>query len=194
MGNYAGIVVTRLVQAGSRVAQPMPNLEKPIHYLDVFATPLVDKARKPDDFQPRVCITKAFMKWEISLLNRQAIQNFALALACEEKHVVNCIPHIKDMETRKEKRSKEREAPNQTSKMKSYKDYSWLVMTMEGALKSLKVKKLDKYLDNHRLSKQGKKDDKINPIMCNVLRENQNIIALKSQLKSVMRIVIVMKI
>ena len=47
-------------------------------------------------------------------------------------------------------------------------------------MKSLKVKELDKYLDNHRLSKQGKKDDKIKAIMCNVLRENQNIITKKS--------------
>ena len=55
----------------------------------MFVTPLVDKARKPDNFQPRVCITKAFKDGEISLENRQAIQNFALALACEEKHAVN---------------------------------------------------------------------------------------------------------
>ena len=144
----------------SRIPQPMPDLENPMHYLDVFATPLVDtegKARNPDDFQPRVCITKAFKEGEVSLENRQAIQNFALALACEEKHVVNCIQHIKDMEIRKEKSSREREAVNQTSKMKLYKDYNWLGMTMEGTLKSLKVKELDKYLDHHRLSKKARR-------------------------------------
>ena len=144
----------------SRISQPMPDLENPMHYLDVFATPLVDtegKARKPDDFQPRVCITKAFKEGEISLENRQAIQTFALALACEEKHVVNCIQHIKDMEIRKEKRSREREAVNQTSKMKLYKGYNWLGMTKEGTLKSLKVKELDKYLDHHRLSKKARR-------------------------------------
>ena len=73
---------------------------------------------------------------------------------------------------------KRREAANQTSKMKSYKDYSWLGMTMEGALKSLKVKELEKYLDNHR--QKGKKDDKVKAIMRIVLRENQNIITNKS--------------
>ena len=70
----------------------MPDLENPMHYLDVFATPLVDtegKARKPYDFQPRVCISKAFKEGEISLENRQVIQNFTPALACEEKHVNN---------------------------------------------------------------------------------------------------------
>ena len=136
-----------------------------MHYLpiDVFTTPLVDtdgKARKLDDFQPRVCITKAFKEGEISLEKRQAIQNSAFALACEEKHVVNCIQHIKDMEIRQEKRSRERKAANQTSKMKSYKDYSWLGMTMEGTLKSLKVKQPDKYLDNHRLSKNARRKTK----------------------------------
>ena len=49
---------------------------------------------------------------------------------------------------------------------------------MEGALKSLKVKELDKYLDNHR--QKGKKDDKVIAIMRNVLRENQNIITERS--------------
>ena len=90
----------------------MLELENSIHYFDVFVTPLVDKARKPDNFQPRVCITKAFKDGEISLENRQAIQNFALALACEEKHAVNYIQHIKDIEIGKEKRSREREAAN----------------------------------------------------------------------------------
>ena len=134
----------------------MPDLENPIHYLDVLETPLVateGNARKPDDFQPRVRITKTFKEREIFLENRQAIQNFALALACEKKHVVNSIQHIKDMEIRKEKRSREREAADQTSKMKSYKDYNWLGMTMGGTLKSFKVKELDKYLGNHRLLK-----------------------------------------
>ena len=102
----------------------MLELENSIHYFDVFVTPLVDKARKPDDFQPRVCITKAFKDGEISLGDRQAIENFSLTLACEEKHVVNCIQRMKDMEIGKEKRSREREAANQTSRMKSYKGHS----------------------------------------------------------------------
>ena len=86
-----------------------------MHYFDVFVTPLVDKAREPDDFQPRVYITKAFKDEEISLENKQAIQNFVLALGCEEKHAVNCIQHIKDTEIGKEKRSREREAANRIS-------------------------------------------------------------------------------
>ena len=102
----------------------MLELENSIHYFDVFVTSLVDKARKPDNFQSRVCITKAFKDREISLENRQAFQNFALALACEEKHALNYIQHIKDMEIGKEKRSREREAANQTSKMKSYKGHN----------------------------------------------------------------------
>ena len=48
------------------------------------------------------------------------------------------------------------------------------------ALKSLKVKELDKYLHNHRSSRKGKKDDKIKAIMCNILWENQNVITKKS--------------
>ena len=50
---------------------------------------------------------------------------FSLALACEEKHAVNYIHlHIKDMEIGKEKRSREREAANQTSQIKSYKGHN----------------------------------------------------------------------
>ena len=48
----------------------MLELENSIHYFDdVFVTPFVDKARKPDNFQPRVCITKAFKDGETSLEN-----------------------------------------------------------------------------------------------------------------------------
>ena len=51
---------------------------------------------------------------------------------------------------------------------------------MEATLKSLKVKELDKYFDHHRLSKKGKKDDKIKAVMCSISRENENNITKKS--------------
>ena len=89
----------------------MLELENSIYYFDVFVTPIIRQGNQ-DDFQPRICITKAFKDGEIFLENRQAIQNFAFALACEEKHTVNYIQHIKDIEIGKEERSREREAAN----------------------------------------------------------------------------------
>ena len=93
---------------------------------------------------------------------------------------MNCIQRIKDIEIRKERRSQERKAVNQTSQMKSYKDHDWLGITMEETLKSLKVNELDKYWDHRSLSKKGKKDDKITAFPCKVLRENKSIIIKKS--------------
>ena len=53
--------------------------------------------------------------FQISLENRQAIQNFALALACEEKHFVNCIQHIKDYGDKKAEEVK-RKGSSQSNK------------------------------------------------------------------------------
>ena len=63
-----------------------------------------------DTWQPCPCQ----LGFQISLENRQAIQNFALALACEEKPFVNYIQHIKDMEI--ESRRGEEKGSSQSNK------------------------------------------------------------------------------
>ena len=54
----------------SRIPQPVPDSAKPIHYLDVFRTSVLDKKgeeRLADDWQPRVYISKAFNEGLITL-------------------------------------------------------------------------------------------------------------------------------
>ena len=53
--------------------QPIPDPKNPMHYPDVFSTPLVDgkgKNRETDNWQPRVQISKAFNEGLISLKNK----------------------------------------------------------------------------------------------------------------------------
>ena len=55
--------------AMQRIPQPIPDPERPCHFMDVFQTPTVDsegKQRQPDDWQPRVNITKQFHSGELS--------------------------------------------------------------------------------------------------------------------------------
>ena len=58
-----------------------------------------------------------------------------MKLACEEI-VITAIEHLRDLEVRKEKRTKERIAARKLSKAKGYHDYDWLDLTMNGKLKN----------------------------------------------------------
>ena len=128
-----------------------------MHYLDVFSTPLVDgkgRNREADDWQPRVQITKAFNEGLVNFDNREGILEVCKELACEEKHIIATLEHIKDIEIRKGKRARERQETRTAQKEKSYADYDWLSLTMKGNLHSLKVYELDKYLSYQGLIKK----------------------------------------
>ena len=138
----------------NRIPQPIPDPKNPMHYLDVFSTPLVDgkgRIREADDWQPRVQITKAFNEGLVFLDNREGISELRKELAREEKHIVATLEHIKDIEMRKEKRARERQETRTSQKEESYADYDWLSLTMKDNLHSLKVYELDKYLSYHGL-------------------------------------------
>ena len=93
-----------------------------------------------------------------------------MKLACEEKYVFTAIEHLRDLEARKDKRTKERIAARKLSKEKGCRDYDWLDLTMNGKLKKITISDLEKYLNYNSLSKKGRKDDKVKTIMCHVLR------------------------
>ena len=79
-----------------------------------------------------------------------------MKLTCEENYVITETENLRDLEVRKEKRTKERIAARKLSKAKGYHDYDWLDLTMNGNLKKLTISDLEKYLDNHSLSRQKK--------------------------------------
>ena len=144
----------------NRIVQPIPDPKNPMHYLDVFSTPLVNgkgRNREADDWQPRVHITSAFNEGLVSLDNREGISELCKELACEEKQIVATLEHIKDIEIRKENRARERQETRTAQKEKSFADYDWLSLTMKGNLHSLKVYGLDKYFSYHGLIKKGRK-------------------------------------
>lgn len=75
---------------------------------------------------------------------------------------------MEEIRTRSRKREQEKR------KEKTYDQYDWLKLAMDGGLKNLKVIELDKYLESNGITKYGKKDDKIKTITCHVIRANAN--------------------
>ena len=51
--------------------------------------------------------------------------------------------------------------------------HDWFDLVMHGKLKGLRVVELDKYLNEHSLSKRGKKEEKMAAIAADVLRKTQ---------------------
>ena len=63
-------------------------------------------------------------------------------------------------------RTKGRECKKRKRKNKQYTEYKWAELITNGKSGDLAVSELDNYLDHHKLSKTGKKVDKIRRIMC----------------------------
>jgi hypothetical protein len=69
-------------------------------------------------------------------------------------------------------RANTREEEQGQRKEKEYNEYDWLNLVLEGKLNTLKVCELDKYIDENRLSKKGKKKDKLSAITADILRKS----------------------
>ena len=88
--------------------QPKPDEDNLGHYLPVFKTPLVDnkgQIREVDDWQPRVHITSLFKEGKISLNDKVAIKETASRLGIDEKLVVSCLEHFRDLSVNKQRRA-----------------------------------------------------------------------------------------
>ena len=81
-----------------------------------------------------------------------------------------CLEHLQELKTMDEVRSRSRKTEREKRKEKTYNQYDWLKLAMDGSLKSLKVAKLNKYLESNGLTKTGKKEDTIKAITCHVIR------------------------
>lgn len=161
----------------SRIPQPMPDCANPGHFLSVFETPLYineesNQPRLPDDWQPRVQISKAFREGKLSLEDQPAaIQTFAEKIGIEKKLVTDCLGHCQELQTLADIRKRERTSKREVAKAKSCDSYDWLSLVLSGKINNLKVHELDKYLENYGLSKKGRKMDKVKAISCHVLRD-----------------------
>lgn len=159
------------------IPQPVPDVNNPGHYMDVFDTPKEDDdgtERKADDWQPRANITKLYSCNELSLKDEHKITEFSDKFCVKKEYVVNYLQHLTNLALTREIRSRERERQRVEKKSKTYEEYDWLGMAMNGKLSSLTISELDKYLDKNELAKKGKKSDKIRAIVADVLRKSSD--------------------
>ena len=146
-------------------SQPVPDKQKPGHFMDVHETPT--SGRTVDDFQPRKCLKDLYENGDISADNRDVIANFCATYNVEEKHVVDYLGHVIDIDIRREIRTTTtKERRRLEEERTSYKDYEWGVLIEENKLKKLRVKQLDLYLKEHGLTTIGLKLDKLKAIRC----------------------------
>ena len=89
----------------------------------------------------------------------------------KREYVVASIEYLTNLQLTKNIRANTREKVQRQRKEKEY-EYDWLNLVLEGKLNTLKKCELDKYIDENKLSKKGKKKDKLNAITADILRKS----------------------
>ena len=70
----------------------------------------------------------------------------------EEKHVIEYLGHLNDINIRKDIRTREAKEKRRLEGELTYKDYLWGTLIENGKVEKLKVKQLDLYLKEHGLT------------------------------------------
>lgn len=149
----------------------MPDRERPMHYMDVFNTPIDDsegKPRQPDDWQPRVNITRKCHSGQLD--NDENITKFSNDFAVKKEYIQSYLVHLKNLHQSKDIRRRDRIQQQKKKKENEYADYNWLDIIVNGSLKTMTISELNKYLQYHNLSMRGKKEDKVKAVTCDVIR------------------------
>ena len=156
-----------------------PNKSKlpGLHYLDVFETPLYKdedgNTRPQDEYQPRTNIRKQFESGSFSLNNQESIDKFCQEYPVDERHTRAYLEHLLHLKHVSKIRKRDREVQKEVHKGKKYSDYNWdKLATSVNSLLKLKVSELNKYLEYHKLSKNGKRADKALQILAHKLQDD----------------------
>jgi len=155
--------------ATERIPRPTPDESAlpEFKYKSFHTSSNVDehgKNRIPDDWQPRSNIKKLFEQGKLSINSSDAITEFSSKFIVEEKLVKNYIEHLSQLQNVNEIRRQERKKENQARALKDVHCYDWKTLVEKGELGTLKVPELNKYIEHNKLSKNGKKIDKIKQI------------------------------
>ena len=105
----------------------------------VRSTPNVDddgQPRQPDDWQPRVNLTRLFRQNEISLDDHDSIKEASVKYAVGKEHVISCLQHLTLLKHTRQIRESERK---KQQKEKQYTEYNWMSHVLNGTLKKLTV-------------------------------------------------------
>ena len=156
-----------------------PNKSKfpGLHYLDVFETPLYKdedgNTRPQDEYQPRTNIRRQFESGSLSLNNQESIDKFCQEYTVDERHNRAYLEHLLHLKHFSKIRKRGREVQKEVQKGKKYSDYNWdKLATSVNSLLKLKVSELNKYLEYHKLSKNGKRTDKALQILAHKLQDD----------------------
>ena len=145
--------------------------------MDVFETPVYKdedgNIRPPDEFQPRTNIRRQFENGSLSLNNQESIGKFCQEYIVDERHTRAYLEHLLYLKRVSEIRKRDREVQKEVQKGKKYSDYNWdKLATSVNSLLKLKVSELDKFLEYHKLSKNGRKGDKTLQILAHKLQDD----------------------
>ena len=152
-----------------RIPQPVPDKQNPVHLMDVYETPTTGRA--PDDYQPRKCLKDLYEQNAISAGNPNTIAAFCATYSVDEKHVIEYLGHLNDINSRKDIRTREAKEKKRLEEELTYKDYQWGILIENGKVEKLKVRQLDLYLKEHGLTTVGIKLDKIKAIRYHYYRQ-----------------------
>ena len=101
-----------------------------------------------------------FKEGKISLNDKDAIKETASRLGIDEKLVVFCLEHLKDLSVNKQWRAFEN-TRNKNEKINAkYDDYDWLSLVVSGKINKLLAMELDKNLQKHKLNTNCKRQTK----------------------------------
>ena len=154
-----------------RIPQPVPDQNNPGHFMDVYQTK--STGRTPDDYLPRKCLKDLYDKHSDSIINdRDTIKSFCTKYNVDEKHVITYVNHLKDIDIRKDIRTRAAEERRKQEAGRTYKDFQWNTLIEGGKVEKLRVRELDLYLNKHSLTTVGRKLDKVKAIRCHYYRHN----------------------
>ena len=127
----------------------------------------------PDDYPPRKCLKDLHEEHSVSVINDgDTIKSFCSKYNVDEKLVITYINRIKDINIRKDIKTREAEERKRQEAERTYKDFKWDGILIEsGKIEKLKVKELDFYLKEHGLTTFGRKlNDKVKAFRCHYYR------------------------
>ncbi|PFX29121.1 hypothetical protein AWC38_SpisGene6154 [Stylophora pistillata] len=105
--------------------------------------------------------------------DQDTMKSFCSKYNVEEKHVIAYVNHLKDIEIRKDIRTRAAQERRRQEAERTYKDFQWDNLIEGGKVQKLRVRELDLYLNKHGLTTVGRKLDKVKAIRCHYYRQNK---------------------
>ena len=131
-----------------RIQQPVPDPNNPGHFMDVYQTE--STGRTLDDYAPRKFSKDLSEEHSISVTNDgDTIKSFCPKYNVDEKRVITYVNHLKDIDIRKDIRTREAEEWRGQETKPTYKDLKQNTLIESGKVEKLRLKERELYLKKH---------------------------------------------